>query len=129
MQSSHGGQTDPQVVRAQKFIVTDDEGRAVGEFGFDQGSVRLRIPSEKGETGVTVGVFRDGNRGVVLFDQRGEALAELSIRTDRSQPTLWLGDRNLPVAKRPRAILYAEADGASGLVLYDKDGTAVWRAP
>ncbi len=118
-----------QVVRAQRFIVVDKHGHDVGEFGVDGDSVRLRIPGNRGEPGVFVGIQQDGARGVVLFDERGQPLAEFGLRTGDSPPTLWLGVRGAPVKQRPRVILYSESGGNPGLVFFDKEGKLTWSAP
>jgi hypothetical protein len=117
------------VVRAKKFIVVDDQGRDVGEFGIEGESIRLRIPGEKGGPGVFVGVQKNGTHGIILFDGENQPLAEFSMRSEKSTPTVWLGTGDVPVSERPRVILYADKNGAPGLVFFDKNGKLISQTP
>jgi hypothetical protein len=117
------GNHGPDVVRAKRFVVVDDAGQEVGEFGFDQGSVRLRIPGKRGEPGVFVGTHREGTRGVVLFDGAGQPIGEFILPGNDYPPLLRMRTREQAAGEQGRRLaLYVAPDGWPGLSFYDKDG-------
>lgn len=121
--------SDDLVVRAKRFVVVDDKGVDVAELGYNDGAVRLRIPSKAGEPGIAIGSFRDGSRGMVLFDDEGIPVAEFSLRSARSSPSLWLGDRESNLQKRPKVIINGDKNGRPNIILLDKEMKQLWQAP
>jgi len=88
-----------KVIRANKFIVEDEngKGRAV------------------------LSAYKYGPM-LMLIDENGQPRAELSVPTFGSSLSLY--EEN----GKTRAVLGIDKDG-SGLWLYDENGKAIWRAP
>ena len=107
-----------QIVRAKKFIVVDDEGKAVGELGIEKGAVRLRIPAKIGQPGVAVGSYPENNwTGISLFDSRGHTLASL-MQVEGKPPGLLFFDHK----HRPRLTCSLGENQAAAFNVYDEKG-------
>jgi len=91
-----------KVVEAERFVVRDRGGRSRAVLGVVAGDVPF----------------------LRLYDQNGTDRAALTTAADGA-PVLSLGYRDATA----RATLAVLADGTSALILYDKDGKPIWRAP
>lgn len=105
-------------VRAQKFVLVDAGGQALGELGVaeEDRSVRLVIRRE-GQAGAWLGVRADGAPGLALL--RPSGLPRVEVRGGEAESTLrFYGE----AADRPHVhLLYSEKHGAS-LELSDPSG-------
>jgi len=94
-------------------------------------SLVLADQNEKSRAVLTVGA--DGSPHLGLFDQNEKPRADLSVGT--SGPSLVLLDENRNRAVLGHTALEGKATGtveqrpASSLVLFDRDGKVIWRAP
>lgn len=101
----------PEVIRAQKFELVDEEGkvRAVLGLGRD-GAPNLDLSDAKGLKRATLALLPDGSPVLMLSDARGEERATLT------------GGRSLTMRDETggeRATLKVRYDGSPSLVLRD----------
>ena len=113
--SEHG---EPRVVlgnhkNAPEVLLIDKSNKVRVKLEIEgDGEPRLALYDGARQPRVAVGTQSDGGPGVVLLDENGRPRAALGSR--------WLEQRNTgAVEERPD----------SSLVLFDKDGKIIWRAP
>ena len=90
-------QSVPDVLRAKKFEVVNDEGKAVAKIFVDAGGGMLALGNKDGRPVAVIGANAIGMGKVVLSNKDGERVA----------------------------VLGASVDGMGGLVIYNKDGKHV----
>ncbi len=99
----------------------------------DDGTPHLALLDQNEKPRLALAVGTDGTPHLALFDQNKKPRLALDVGT--SGPSVVLGDQN-----RDRAVLgHTELEGkatgtveqrpASSLVLFDRDGKVIWRAP
>jgi hypothetical protein len=82
---------DTQVIRAEKFIVTDDLGHERALLGMYKGVPALVLDDETGNNRVLVTSTGDGP-DIAMSDENGKARVELTVTKDR--PVLRFRDEN-----------------------------------
>jgi hypothetical protein len=107
--------TSGKVIRANKFIVEDENGKNRAILCADTEGAGLWLSDENGKYCAELIALKNGSSRLSLSDKNGKALTELLARKDGTE--LWLKD-DFGI---PRAVLAATKDG-SGLVLLDKYG-------
>ena len=125
----------PKVIEAQSFRLLDQEGRAraVFETGPD-GAVGLAM-AKSGIIRIRFILDANGNAILDLTDEKGKSHAtltvtaagspSLSMRDNNNLSEAWLGAVNVPISTAG----IAEERPAGSLILMNKDGRVVWRAP
>lgn len=125
----------PKVIEAQSFHVVDQEGkvRAILEAAPD-GAVGL-VMGKEGIIRVRLVLNTDGSAGLDLTDEKGRSHAtlgvssagspSLSIYDKASLSAAFLGEANFPISNAG----VTEERPAGSLVLLNKEGKIVWRAP
>ncbi len=97
-------------VRANRFVLVDENGRTGAMLSVDTDGPRLRLFDEQGRLRINLAVVKDGPR-LHLTDKNGKPRAQLGVgRT---------------VSPDGREITYPE----SSLRLFGPDQTVVWHAP
>ena len=97
-------------VRANRFVLVDENGRTGAMLSVDTDGPRLRLFDEQGRLRINLAVVKDGPR-LDLTDKNGKPRAQLGVgRT---------------VSPDGRGITYPE----SSLRLFGPDQTVVWQAP
>jgi len=144
-------------IRANRFVVTDANGRSRATFGFTQsglglrlldqndnllaklavvdGAPRVELLDKEGVRRVNLGLYVDDDPALILHDADGDM--RLVMKASEAGPTLTLLDDN----KQSRAILgafmdtdrYGDSDPVqrpeSSLRMYDPDGELLWTCP
>ncbi len=119
-----------KVVVAEKFVLTDSDGKTCGEWGTDRGLVRLLLRDQEGHELVSLAANEEGTIAtLVLMDKGGKNRVELGGGIEGAGLSLndWKG--------HVRVRLYAAPDDdesaltTSHLGFFDKDGKAIWQAP
>ena len=105
-----------KTVRANRFILEDENGNERASLGVDKDGPALILHDEKGNTRARLAVFKDA-LGLSLLDENGKARAALGMTEEGREPGLWLYDEK----GQPRAALTALKD-EPGLWLYDEKG-------
>lgn len=93
-----------------RLILSDESGKSRASLSVVGDSALLGLSDEKGEPRVGLNVDKDGS-SLALFDSNGKNRANLGI-----------GKTTTPDGK---VVTYPE----SSLILFNPDGTVVWRAP
>jgi len=119
---------------AAGLFVDDQNGKTRVLLGVGaDGTPAVSLLDQNEKRRAALGVGADGTPLLSLADQNEKIRAELSVHT--SGPSLVLRDENRNRAVLGHTALEATATGtveqrpASSLVLFDKDGKAIWRAP
>jgi hypothetical protein len=100
-------------VRARRIVVVDAQGETRAHLGvLPEGSPALALFDAQGRARATLGVLPDGRPGLTLADAQG---TERAILGATELKTIRTG----VVERRPK----------SSLVLFDANGTVLWRAP
>jgi len=124
--------TAPKVIRANEFILEDENGKTRAVLGMSNGAPVLSLVDENGELLAMLAVSKDGPM-LSLCDENGKIRAGLSVSKDG--PALGLYDKNgktraklvesvlglIDENENPRAMLRV-SNGGSGLGLYDEKG-------
>ena len=124
--------TTVKEVLAKGFAVEDENGNVRAALGMGEDGPALRLFDEKGNPCVALFVLKDAP-GLVLYDDSGRDRAVLGVLKDgpwfslfdengKERATLGTAKTGTPGGK---AITYPE----SSLILFGRDGKAVWRAP
>lgn len=122
-------------VRAKRFIVVDSDGESRGVLHMsDYGSLRLDLydPDEVLRASLYLG--KQGSPALNMFDEKGNMRASLGVRSD-GKASLGLYDVEGLRAVLGYTKLEAMGSGKMGerpvssLVLFDENGSVVWRAP
>jgi hypothetical protein len=100
------------VVRAQRFVLVDSEGRERAELGLVQGGPCLRLLDNDGKPRAALMLASDGS-------------PQLSLKDGNSQVRAVLGCIDLERALTSRV----EKRPESSLVLFSKSGNILWSAP
>lgn len=124
-----------KVLEAEGFRLIDQSGRtrAAFEVGAD-GSVGLVMASKEGVVRTAFGVEANGNVTLDLKDEKAQTHAYVLV-TPAGNPTLMLLDKNrvggafLGEGTVPFGDLIVDERPAGSLILMNKDGRVVWRAP
>jgi len=147
-----------KVVEAERFVLRDTTGKGLAILGTDAsgilalsladqtGKIRaglvvtpdgmpvLSLYDQNGKPRAGLGVLADGTPGLALHDQNGKERLLLNVTTNG--PSLILQDENSKArAVLGQTVLEVKATGtveqrpASSLVLFDKDGKVIWKAP
>ena len=125
-----------KIVQTESLRLVDQAGRLRAVFEVvPDGSVSLVLGNQNSVTRVWLGVDAAGNARLSLKDEKGQSSATLSANAVGS-PTLLLSDQNsrggallgegsLPISDAG----IIEVRPAGSLLLMNKDGKVVWRAP
>jgi len=148
----------PKEVRAKDFRLVDKDGRTRADLGLlADGSPALTFFDKDRKARVLLGVANDGSPILLFFDKDGKRRAGLTTSaaggpdlklSDKDgkprailglsgdgEPSLILSDENRSLAWFGHAGLANTRAGtvekrpASALVLYDKEGKVLWKAP
>lgn len=123
-------------VRTRQLVIVDQYGKIRARLGCaPNGSVGLSLWDAEGKVRAGLGLLSDGSPHLSLADAKGKLRAALAVLPDEG-PSLSLLDANGKV----RAVLGActletkvigveERRPESSLVLFDRDGWVVWKAP
>jgi len=114
-------QAAQQEVRAQRFVLVDDNGKVRAKLETSPDGPALWLYDEKGKPRVVLTALKEGSV-LNLYDEKGEPRAGLGLTEGR--PGLSLYDET----GKTRAALDLTEDGPS-LHLWDKDGKVLWQAP
>jgi len=102
-------------VRASKFVVVDEGGRKLGEFGvMEDGTAAMVIENTKTHTGISVGTDRSGMPRITLTNSKAAALLELAMLEDK-YPAFIMSDGD----GRRRLGMVVTDTGSVTLSLYD----------
>ena len=82
---------DGKVIRANGFVLEDDQGRTRAALGFSEDGPSLALSDEKGKPRAGLAMAKDGP-GLALLDEKGEIRAVLTVLKDG--PSLGLLDEN-----------------------------------
>jgi hypothetical protein len=120
---AQGANIEPRVIRANQFILEDDNGktRAVLDVGKD-GVPGLYLYDDNGTPRAMLGVSTHGSM-LALCDETGKTLVSLSVSTDGS--SLRLSDGN----GKPRIRVDVGKDGMPGVDLLYANGVRIWSKP
>ena len=148
---AQAGGAVPEVVRAGRFEVVDDQGVMRAAFGHlsvlwnnnpglflydaagktraelflgDHGSPGLVLSGPDGLGRAAFDLEADGSPGVTFIGTGAKQLARFGLEADGSN-ALSLQD----AAGKTRVKLGLGADGSPGMALHKKDGTVAWHAP
>jgi hypothetical protein len=114
-------------------LYDQNEKKRAGLTVVGDGTPSLALSDQNEKVRAGLGVLADGAPGLFLSDQNEKVRAGLMV--DTSGPSLVLRDENRNRAVLGHAALEATATGtveqrpASSLVLFDKDGKVIWKAP
>jgi hypothetical protein len=108
-----------KVIRANEFIVEDENGKTCATLGASKGGLLVR--DENGKVRAALGVGKEGP-GLFLYDANGKLRATLAASKDESG--LLLRDEKGKV----RVELWMGKEGPA-LVLNNATGKNIWRAP
>lgn len=121
---------DKQIIRAQQFIVVDEQGRQRAMLGmYSNLSVRplLSLSDEDGKQRAELTVFEDGTK-LSLADGNGKTRIEVS--TFKSGPNFSLYDTNDKNRVRLQATIAGHGlKNEARLDLSDANGKTIWSAP
>ena len=107
------GQAAPKnIVKAEKFVLVDKDGKERGVLGMDDNRPYNMLRG------------REIGPHLALFDMDGKKRIELALWPEGS-PSLFLMDRN----GERRASLVVGPDGLSKLILFDEDGDKLFEMP
>jgi len=124
-------QDEPQkrTIEAESFVLKDDQGRIRAELSMWFEHPTLQMYDVEGETHTLVGegviaVYRDGilAEGSIFID--GGIIPSIKI-TDNEGFQAVLGSTNTVETRTGRT----NQTSAASLILFGKDGTAIWSAP
>lgn len=104
----------PEVIRAQRFELVDGEGRVRGalEVGLPDDSPGLILLDDKGELRAGLGLLPDGGPRLELSDEKSQTRAAVGVTDLEATAT---GE--------------ARRTAESSVVLFDREGKVIWRAP
>lgn len=134
------GQAQPshvaKMVEAERFLVRDATGKPRATLGLlPDGSPSLNLIDKDGNIRMAVGMKPEGSPSINLYDKTQTNRAVLATLPDGS-PALVLFNKagetqallgsSFPMRIHPEDI---ETRPASSLVLFDKDGKVIWKAP
>jgi len=132
-------------IRANRFILEDDEGTVRARLGVDADGPALSLLDKNGKSRAVLSVDKDVS-GLRLRDENSKPLAVLSMKKDGAKLSLW--DKNEVI----RAMLSVDVDKdvpwlalfdengetrvgmgvtkeGPGLALCDENGKMIWKAP
>jgi len=132
------GQAPPKrrVVEAEEFVLRDESGVKRGALAvLPGGAAGLAISDRSGEPRASLTVYQGGEPVLTLSDKDGKSRASLVLLADGS-PSFYLKDQGGKVRSAMGAIsIQAMQTGEitqrseSSIVLFNKDGKAVWKTP
>ena len=125
-----------KLVEAERFLVRDTAGKPRATLGLlPDGSPSLNLIDEDGNIRMAVGMKPEGSPSLNLYDKTQTNRAVLATLPDGS-PALVLFNKagetqallgsNFPMRIHPEDITTRPA---SSLVLFDKEGKVIWKAP
>jgi hypothetical protein len=108
-----------RVLRAEKFVLVDRDGRQRGEFrvGADGGSA-IGFYDQNGAKRVVLGETPKGRNGLAIYSSSGRQIAGFTVAED-NQSSVTLYDA---ANGRARVGLGVAANGEPALVLFDQNG-------
>ena len=123
-------QDEPQkVIEAEQFVLKDDQGRMRADLSMWLEHPTLQMSDVEGETHTLVGegviaVYRDGilAEGSIFID--GGIIPSIKITDDEGFQAI-LGSTGTVETRTGRT----NQTSAASLILFGKDGTAIWSAP
>jgi len=120
---TQGANVEPKVIRANQFILEDNNGkaRAVLDVGKD-GAPGFYLYDENATPRAMLGVTNYGAM-LALCDKNGKTVASLAVSDDGS--SLRLSDDN----GKPRLRVDVGKDGVPGLTLLYQNGVKIWSKP
>ena len=120
---AQGANDEPKVIRANQFILEDDNGktRAVLDVGKD-GVPGFYLYDENATPRAMLGVTNYGAM-LALCDKNGKTVASLAVSDDGT--SLRLSDDN----GKPRLRVDVGKDGVPGLTLFYANGVKIWSKP
>ena len=120
---AQGPNDEPKVIRANQFILEDDNGktRAVLDVGKD-GVPGFYLYDENATPRAMLGVTNYGAM-LALCDKNGKTVASLAVSDDGT--SLRLSDDN----GKPRLRVDVGKDGVPGLTLLYANGVKIWSKP
>ncbi len=122
-------------VDAEMFRIFDQNGKLRAAFGTaPDGSVGLAMISKDGVLRAKLGVEVNGDAALDLKDEKAQSHATVFVTT-AGNPRVVLLDKNrvggalLGEGSVPLGDLIVEERPAGSLILLNKDGRVIWRAP
>jgi hypothetical protein len=134
--------TNPDEVKTRRLVITDGDGRARAVFTVDD-SDRTRLSLTDRDNGTTADLTVVPGQSAALSLARAGAQAQLATTGDNGQLSVGTrGQRGWLVAApsgsslglgnesgKPQISLATNPTLAPGLLLSDRDGNVVWKAP
>ena len=120
---TQGANVEPKVIRANQFILEDNNGkaRAVLDVGKD-GAPGFYLYDENATPRAMLGVTNYGAM-LALCDKNGKTVASLAVSNDGT--SLRLADDN----GKPRVRVEVGKDGVPGMTLFYANGVKLWSKP
>lgn len=110
------------IIKAQKFIVVDDNGKSRASLEIIKGVPSLNLSDKNGKLGISLTII-ENEPSLDIYDDNEKHRVSLGVI--EGMPTLALIDKN----EKPRAVLSIIEDDSGDLAMFNPDGKAVWRAP
>jgi len=112
---AQGAGAVPKVVRANEFILEEENGKTRATLKVDKDGPKLALFDENGMSSASLGVGKDAAL-LRLYGENGKSCVILCVLKDA--PILALQDEN----GKDRAMLSVNKDEGTGLHLFDKKG-------
>jgi hypothetical protein len=115
-------QSGVKEIRANRFILEDENGKPRGGLAVEKGSTVLFLLDENGKSRACLAAAKDGPM-LSLYDENGKPRAWLAAVMDGSMLSLYDEDG------KPRADLTLSSKYGPHLSLTDENGKLIWKAP
>ncbi len=119
----------------ETLVITDGAGKTRARLGTREGAVQLELYDGQGKVRTALGLGPEGEPGLTLYDAGEKPRAQIAL-TSEDEPGLCLTDDSgllrvalgkiAPKYEVPAAI---QERPVSSLVIFNQEGTPVWRAP
>jgi hypothetical protein len=129
---AQGAEAAPKVIRANKVILEDENGKPRAELSVDKDGPALRLFDENGKGCAGLSIYKD-TPSLFLRDKKDQLRADLAL--SKNGPTLNLFDENGKARAAMGAVQTASPDGTqtkypeSSLFLFGPDGKTLWSVP
>jgi len=125
----------PKVIKAQQFLVVDQDGNVRANLGASERETHLSLLDEKNQTRVLLSVH-EGNPALILLHNDASTLGVPMTLFTKVGPSIQLYDSENQLRTALGSIYLkntgtgsTEIRAPSSLVLFDEKGNVVWSAP